>query len=325
MNALTVRDLSKRYRGGTLANDRISLSVAPGEVYALLGPNGAGKTTLVRQVLGLLKPTSGAIAVHGVDVVANPGFARRNVGFLPQGQFHMEMARIGEVIHSMARLRGLPTAEAKRRAEAVIARLDLEEFRKTPHFTASGGVKRLCGLASAIVGGQKVLVLDEPTNDVDPVRRQLLWGLLAELRADGAAILLVTHNLAEVDINLHFPFAPQCFYDHTGVSPFSPQFSFIKIFDQLRIQAYIAQVKTNIILIDPDRVTTFYFTVLNNCQCFQGRFRNVQLPGHAVSRACGKDTKCHFAAGNKPGYQGNSSITTNSNNLVGFNISYTFL
>ncbi len=199
MNALTVRDLSKRYRGGTLANDRISLSVALGEVYALLGPNGAGKTTLVRQVLGLLKPTSGAIAVHGVDVVANPGFARRNVGFLPQGQFHMEMARIGEVIHSMARLRGLPTAEAKRRAEAVIARLDLEEFRKTPHFTASGGVKRLCGLASAIVGGQKVLVLDEPTNDVDPVRRQLLWGLLAELRADGAAILLVTHNLAEAE------------------------------------------------------------------------------------------------------------------------------
>ena len=72
MPVLEVSNVTKRYRGGTLANDSLSLTVEPGEVYGLLGPNGAGKTTLVRQVLGLLKPTSGAIHVNGVDVVANP-------------------------------------------------------------------------------------------------------------------------------------------------------------------------------------------------------------------------------------------------------------
>src|SRR5665647_3631693 len=106
MSILAVDDLCKRYRNGTVANDCISLALEPGEVYGLLGPNGAGKTTLVRQVLGLLKPTSGSIAVDGVDVVANPGYARERIGFLPQGQFDMQAVKVDEFIEMVGRLRG---------------------------------------------------------------------------------------------------------------------------------------------------------------------------------------------------------------------------
>ena len=100
MPMLEVVDLHKRYRNGTLANDGISLALQPGEVYGLLGPNGAGKTTLVRQVLGLLKPTSGAISVEGHDVVADPGYTHRRIGFLPQGQFDLQSLHIDEFIGS---------------------------------------------------------------------------------------------------------------------------------------------------------------------------------------------------------------------------------
>ena len=203
MPLLDVRDLLKRYRNGTLANAGLSLSLEPGEVYGLLGPNGAGKTTLVRQVLGLLKPTSGSIRLQDVDLVANPGFARRTIGFLPQGQFDLGGVRVEELIFAVARLRGLDKASAHARREALVERLDLAPFRKTTIHAASGGVRRLAGFASALVAGNPLLVLDEPTNDIDPIRRQVLWQLVAEAADAGAAVLLVTHNLAEAERVIH--------------------------------------------------------------------------------------------------------------------------
>jgi ABC-type multidrug transport system ATPase subunit len=199
MNAITIRDLTKRYRSGTLANDGVSLSLAPGEVYGLLGPNGAGKTTLVRQVLGLLKPTAGTIEVNGVDVVADPSYARRNIGFLPQGQFDMLAIRVHELIYNVAKLRGLSRHDARSRTEALIERLELAPFRNVSMHSASGGVRRLAGFAAAVAGGSKLLVLDEPTNDVDPIRRQQLWSLIAEMGQQGTTVLLVTHNLSEAE------------------------------------------------------------------------------------------------------------------------------
>ena len=203
MPMLEVRDLTKRYRSGTLANDGLSLSLEPGEVYGLLGPNGAGKTTLVRQVLGLLKPTSGSIHLDGQDIVANPGFARRTTGFLPQGQFDIGDVHVDELIYSVGRLRGLSAGEAKRRRDGLIERLDLGAFRGTTMHAASGGVRRLAGFATALIAGNRLLVLDEPTNDVDPIRRQTLWQLVAEAGEAGAAALLVTHNLAEAERFIH--------------------------------------------------------------------------------------------------------------------------
>ena len=199
MPVLEVTSLHKRYRNGTLANDGISLALEPGEIYGLLGPNGAGKTTLVRQVLGLLRPTSGTITVEGVDVVAHPGYARERIGFLPQGQFDMRAVHVDEFIELIGRLRGLRRAEARDRTEDLIERLDLGQFRKTTIHAASGGVRRLTGFAAAVVARARLLVLDEPTNDIDPVRRQALWGMIDELGAEGATVLLVTHNLAEAE------------------------------------------------------------------------------------------------------------------------------
>jgi ABC-type multidrug transport system ATPase subunit len=199
MAILEIKDLVKRYRSGTLANDHISLTLEAGEVYGLLGPNGAGKTTLVRQLLGLLRPTSGSIVVEGVDVVADPGYARRRIGFLPQSQLDLQSLHVEELIRYAARLRGMPGRDADRRTEEVIQRLDLEQFRKTSLHGASGGVRRLAGFAATIVGGTHLLVLDEPTNDVDPLRRQLLWNTIAEERRAGTTVLLVTHNLAEAE------------------------------------------------------------------------------------------------------------------------------
>ncbi|MGH2611119.1 MAG: ABC transporter ATP-binding protein, partial [Tepidiformaceae bacterium] len=195
MPALEVENLVKRYRNGTLANDHLTLTLEAGEVYGLLGPNGAGKTTLVRQVLGLLRPTSGTIRVQGHDVVADPGYARRTIGFLPQAQFTMDSLHIDEFIRGIARLRGLDRDTAARRTESLLERLELVEYRHTAMMAASGGIRRMAGFAAAIVGGGRLLVLDEPTNDVDPVRRQLLWDIIDEVGRDGATVLLVTHNL----------------------------------------------------------------------------------------------------------------------------------
>jgi ABC-type multidrug transport system ATPase subunit len=199
MSILQIRDLTKRYRNGTLANDRLSLSLEPGEIYGLLGPNGAGKTTLVRQVLGLLKPTGGSITLDGVDLIADPGYARANIGFLPQGQFDMQAIHVDELIDLIGRLRGLPKAEARNRTEELIERLQLEPFRHTSMHAASGGVRRLAGFATAVAARARLLVLDEPTNDIDPVRRQLLWSMIDELAGEGSTVLLVTHNLAEAE------------------------------------------------------------------------------------------------------------------------------
>ena len=199
MSILEIRDLTKRYRNGTLANDRISLALETGEIYGLLGPNGAGKTTLVRQVLGLLKPTGGSITLDGVDLVADPGYARSNIGFLPQGQFDMQAVRVDELIYLIGKLRGLSAATARIRTEELIERLELAPFRHTSVHAASGGVRRLAGFATAVIARARLLVLDEPTNDIDPVRRQLLWGMIDELGAEGSTVLLVTHNLAEAE------------------------------------------------------------------------------------------------------------------------------
>lgn len=203
MAILDIRDLTKRYRNGTLANDRISLALEPGEIYGLLGPNGAGKTTLVRQVLGLLKPTGGSITLDGVDLVANPGYARANIGFLPQGQFDMQAVHVDELIYLIGKLRGLSAREARSRTEELIERLELGPFRSTQVHAASGGVRRLAGFATAVIARARLLVLDEPTNDIDPVRRQLLWSMIAELGSQGSTVLLVTHNLAEAERVIH--------------------------------------------------------------------------------------------------------------------------
>jgi ABC-type multidrug transport system ATPase subunit len=135
----------------------------------------------------------------GRDIVADPGYARRNIGFLPQGQFEMDQIRVEELLRAVGELRGLSRAESRTRTGELLDQLHLGAFRSTPLHAASGGVRRLAGFVCAIIACSPVLVLDEPTNDVDPVRRQLLWNSIAALGREGTTVLLVTHNLAEAE------------------------------------------------------------------------------------------------------------------------------
>jgi ABC-2 type transport system ATP-binding protein len=195
---LEIRDIKKRYRGGVVANDGISLSVGAGEVFGLLGPNGAGKTTLVNQVLGLVEPTSGAIDVDGVDVVRNPAYARRVCSYQPQSNAPVAGLTPREAIELIGRIRGGVRSLVRARATELLGAVDIGEWEKktTP---LSGGVARLVSFCLAAVVPGQVVILDEPTNDVDPLRRKLMWTQVRALADEGAAVLLVTHNVLEAE------------------------------------------------------------------------------------------------------------------------------
>jgi ABC-2 type transport system ATP-binding protein len=192
-------EVTKTFNGKVVANDRISLHVEPGEVYGLLGPNGAGKTTLVKQVIGLLKPDSGSITLGPHDLVADPDAARQMCSYLPQAQMPINSFRAWEAIEITGRIRGGPPDEVTRRGAEIIEALDIGEWRTTLGARLSGGVKRLVGFAMVTVWPGRIVILDEPTNDVDPSRRRLLWDRVRRLGDDGVAVLLVTHNVLEAE------------------------------------------------------------------------------------------------------------------------------
>ena len=189
---LLVEDLHKRFGSGrrlVWANDGITMSVNAGEVVGLLGHNGAGKTTLVNQIVGLYRPYSGRIAVDGVDVVADPAAARRLVSVQAQENVPITGISPRKAVELVGRIRGGRRSAMRQRAKGLIDALDMGEWADRPAEKVSGGVARPGAL----------VVLDEPTNDVDPVRRQLLWDEVRRVADDGAAVLLVTHNVREAE------------------------------------------------------------------------------------------------------------------------------
>ena len=193
-------DVTKVYDDGRIrANDGITLRVEPGEVYGLLGPNGAGKSTLVRQVIGLLKPTGGRIRLGPYDLVADPDAARQMCSYLPQAQMPIDSFRVREAIELTGRIRGGGRATVRRRAGELIDALDIGSWRDTLGQRLSGGVKRLVGFAMVTVWPGRLVILDEPTNDVDPLRRRLLWERIRALGEAGCAVFLVTHNVMEAE------------------------------------------------------------------------------------------------------------------------------
>ncbi len=193
-------EVTKSYdKGKTRANDGITITVEPGEVYGLLGPNGAGKSTLVKQVIGLLKPTSGSITLGPVDLVADPDAARQLCSYLPQAPVPIESFKLREAVHLGGLIRGGPDDAVRQRGEQLIKDLQLEEWRDTVGAKLSGGVRRLVGFLMVTVWPGRVVILDEPTNDVDPLRRRLLWDQVRRLGDEGAAVFLVTHNVMEAE------------------------------------------------------------------------------------------------------------------------------
>ncbi|MGY1552802.1 ABC transporter ATP-binding protein [Microbacterium sp. A588] len=200
--ALEVDGLTRRF-GAVVANDGIGLRVQAGEVVGLLGHNGAGKTTLVSHIVGLLRPDAGSIRVAGVDAIAAPAHARRRVALQPQAQAPLDGLTPKTAIEIAGRLRGLSRGDARGAARALAEELDIGPWftqRATPDGGGlSGGVRRLTAFAMAVVAPVPLVVLDEPTNDVDAARRRRLWKIVRRLGNEGAGVLLVTHNVVEAE------------------------------------------------------------------------------------------------------------------------------
>ncbi|MDP6509114.1 MAG: ABC transporter ATP-binding protein [Chloroflexota bacterium] len=194
-----VRNLRKVYKGGVVANDDISLDIRAGEVLGLLGANGAGKTTLIMQMLGLLKATAGSVEVLGHDVVADASAAKAPVNYLPQGQISHRELKVDRALYITGRLRGLAGPEAAAQPEHWIERLDLREMRGRAVEKLSGGMNRLASFAITLMVNPRLIVLDEPTSELDPVRRRQIWDIVKELNADGVTVVLVTHNVLEAE------------------------------------------------------------------------------------------------------------------------------
>ena len=196
---LRIEGVAKVYASGTRANDDVTITAEPGEVFGLLGPNGAGKTTLVSQVMGLLRPTAGSIHIGDIDLVERPHAARQLTAYLPQGDLPIEALRAREAVELVGRIHGGDPAAVRDRADELFATLELTQWESKIGAELSGGVQRLVGFMMAAVTPRPLVILDEPTNDVDPLRRRLLWREIRALADRGSTVLLVTHNVLEAE------------------------------------------------------------------------------------------------------------------------------
>ncbi|RSM96359.1 ATP-binding protein, partial [Streptomyces sp. WAC 01325] len=206
--AVEVRDLVRAYRGrgGELikANDGLTFDVPRGQVFGLFGANGAGKTTLVLQMLGLVRPTSGSITVNGIDVVRHPELVKSTVGFLPQRGLSMRLIEARRALHYTGRLRGQSETDARRQTDELIEELGLGPYADRQVERLSGGLMRLVNFGMTLMGRPELIVLDEPTNELDPHNRRLIWDIVQRRAAeDGTTIVLVTHNVLEAEKAVH--------------------------------------------------------------------------------------------------------------------------
>ncbi len=203
--AVSVRDLRKVFhlRGGRaiIANESLSFDVYRGEIFGLLGPNGAGKTTLIMQMLGLLAPTSGRIEVEGIDVIRQPDRVKGLAGFMPQQGVPMRHISVERALRYTGRLRGQAEQDAHSQADRLIDELDLRDSAQREVNTLSGGMTRLVNFAMSLMGRPQLLVLDEPTNELDPHHRRVVWDMLGRLVSgnQGVTCILVTHNVLEAE------------------------------------------------------------------------------------------------------------------------------
>ena len=195
--AVETTSLRKRYRrSDPWAVDGVSLQIANGKVFGLLGPNGAGKTSIVKMIAGLVRPDGGAIEVLGVA----PGDRRAHsgIGFAPEDPDFPKFLRADEVLDYFGRLLGLSTDERSRRIPETLAWCGLAgERRQLRHF--SKGMKQRLGLGQAILGRPQLLILDEPTADLDPMGRRDVRELITGLKDSGTTVLLNSHLLSEVE------------------------------------------------------------------------------------------------------------------------------
>ena len=194
---IKVRQLSKRY-GSLAAVDNLDFEVAPGEVLGFLGPNGAGKSTTMKMITGFLEPTAGTVEVFDYDILRKPVAAKRLIGYLPEGAPVYGEMNVLEFLQFVTQIRGMRRQDARKAIEEVIEKLELGQVAYRPIDTLSKGFKRRVGLAQTLVHDPKVLVMDEPTDGLDPNQKHQIRSLIHSLTED-KIVIISTHILEEVD------------------------------------------------------------------------------------------------------------------------------
>ncbi len=196
-----IQNLVKHYpQQKQSANNHISLQIHQGEIFGLLGDNGAGKSTLVRQMVGLIRNTSGSIRLFGEDIFQHPTLVSLNVGYMPQDGRALNNLTVGEALYFTAHLRGLSRADAREERDRLLKSWQIEILRDKYNSRLSGGQTRLLQIAVAMAGSPPVIILDEPTNNLDPQRRKMVWDVLRRFnREQGTTIIFITHDAIEAE------------------------------------------------------------------------------------------------------------------------------
>src|SRR5918996_4519701 len=199
MPLIATRSLTKRYPGGVTALDDLTVELEPG-IIGLVGANGAGKSTLLRILLGLLTPTAGEASVLGHDIRSQGSTLRRFVGYMPESDCLPPDVTAADFVGAMGRLSGLPRATARERAAEVLRHVGLFEERYRPMGGYSTGMKQRVKLAQALVHDPQLVMLDEPTNGLDPAGRDEMLGLIRRIHTDfGISVLVTSHLLGELE------------------------------------------------------------------------------------------------------------------------------
>ena len=199
MHALSIKNLSKKYKSGVEALKSVSFDVQQGDFFALLGPNGAGKTTAIGIITSLVNKSSGSIEVFGHDMDKELAKAKSCIGVVPQ-EVNLNLFDFNfNILVNQAGFYGIPRSEGKKRAEEYLKKMQLWEKRKTDARSLSGGMKRRLMVARALVNRPKLLLLDEPTAGVDIETRRMMWDFLRDLNKKGTTIILTTHYLEEAE------------------------------------------------------------------------------------------------------------------------------
>lgn len=195
--AIDVKSLEKRF-GHIHAVRGLSFRVARGEVLGFLGPNGAGKSTTMKMITGFLEPTAGTVEVCGADVLTDPIKVKQKIGYLPEGAPCYGEMTVRRFLQFIADIRGLSGADKNRAIDSAIEKINLQSVVNQSIETLSKGFKRRVGVAQAILHDPEVLIMDEPTDGLDPNQKHEVRELIKEMSAD-KAIVISTHIMEEVD------------------------------------------------------------------------------------------------------------------------------
>ncbi len=194
---LESQGLTKRYNG-FVAVENLDLTVHQGEVFGLLGPNGAGKTTTILMLLGLTEPTAGSVRVLGFDPVRQPLMVKARVGYLPEQLGFYEWLTARENMTYTARLNGLSRSEAQARISAALAQVGLEDVADHRVATFSRGMRQRLGVADVLIKQPQLIIMDEPTQGLDPEGAHEFLDIIRRLKSEGITILLCSHLLHQV-------------------------------------------------------------------------------------------------------------------------------